>query len=153
MPQRPPERPRSLADRLNTLFDTIRRPDGRPHSNEEVAAFCREHTGEPFSRAYVSQLRKAERDNPTKRNLEALAAFFDVSPAYFFDDEKSERIRGELELLAALRDNAVRQVALRAVNLSAADLGVITDLMDAIGRHQPDRPPDPPADPTDPERP
>ncbi|MQA12035.1 MAG: helix-turn-helix domain-containing protein [Pseudonocardiaceae bacterium] len=133
------ERSGALADRLNVLFDMIRRPDGKPHTNEEVAEFCRERTGEPFSRAYVSQLRKGERSNPTKRNLEALAAFFDVSPVYFFDDEKSAQIRAELELLGPLRNNAVRQVALRAVNLSPEGLGTITDMIDAIGRREAQR--------------
>jgi ESX-1-secreted protein regulator len=133
-----PETGHTLADKLNRLFDTIRRPDGKPHTNEEVAAFCRERTGEPFSRAYMSQLRKGERDNPTKRNLAALAAFFDVSPAYFFDDDRSRQIAVELDLLAALRDKKVRQVALRAVNLDAGDLAVVADMIESIGRRRED---------------
>ncbi|TCP56952.1 helix-turn-helix protein [Tamaricihabitans halophyticus] len=128
-----------LGAKLNALFDMIRRPDGKPHSNEEVAEWCREHTGEPFSRAYVSQLRKGERSNPTKRNLEALASFFDVSPGYFFDDAKSEQIKAELELLGAMRDNAVRQVALRAMRLSPEGLSTVTDLIEAIGKREAQR--------------
>lgn len=130
---------RTLAEKLNALFDMIRRSDGKAHTNEEVADWCRAHTGEPFSRAYVSQLRKGERANPTKRNLEALAAFFDVSPVYFFDDEKSEQIRAELEVLGALRDNTVRQLALRASNLSPEGLGTIADMIDAIGKREAQR--------------
>lgn len=95
----------------------------------------------------MSQLRKGERTNPTKRNLEALASFFDVSPVYFFDDQKSEQIRAELELLGALRNNAVRQVALRAVNLSPEGLGTITDMIEAIGRREAERGVDPDTEP------
>lgn len=130
---------RTLADRLDKLFETIRRPDGRKHSNAEVAAFCRAHTGESCSREYISQLRKGKRDNPTKRNLEALAAFFDLSPAYFFDDTQSERIRGQLELAAALRDSDVRQIALRAVRLGKPDLRLVTDMIESLARRQAER--------------
>jgi transcriptional regulator with XRE-family HTH domain len=133
---------RSLADKLNWLFDTVRRPTGRKHTNREVAAFCAEHTGESFSPEYVSQLRKGQRTNPTKHNLEALAAFFDVSPAYFFDDEKSEEIRAQMDLAAALRDDDVRAIALRdltsvlrdnAGRMSATDLELVTDMVRSIG--------------------
>lgn len=127
---------RTLAERLNALFDMVRRPDGKAHTNEELAEWCRKHNGEPFSRAYVSQLRKGERTNPTKRNLEALASFFDVSPVYFFDDKRSEQIRAELELLGALRDSTVRQLALRASNLSPEGLGTLTDMVEAIGKRE-----------------
>lgn len=131
----------SLADKLNWLFDTVRRPNGRKHTNKEVAEFCRERTGESFSPEYVSQLRKGQRDNPTKRNLEALSAFFDVSPAYFFDDEKSEQIRAQMDLAASMRDGDVRAVALRdltrtlrdtADHLSLNDLQLVTDMVRSI---------------------
>lgn len=135
------QRARSLADKLNWLFETVRRPDGRKHTNKEVAEFCRERTGESFSPEYVSQLRKGQRDNPTKRNMEALAAFFDVSPAYFFDDEKSEQIRAQMDLAAALRDGDVRALALRDLTailrdnanaMSVDDLQLVTDLVRSI---------------------
>jgi transcriptional regulator with XRE-family HTH domain len=137
-----PRPTRSLADKLNWLFDTVRRPNGRKHTNKEVAEFCRERTGESFSPEYISQLRKGQRDNPTKRNLEALAAFFDVSPAYFFDDEKSEQIRAQMDLATALRDDDVRAVALRdlttilrdnANQMSVTDLQLVTDMIRSIG--------------------
>lgn len=70
--------------------------------------------GPTISATYLWQLRKGLRDNPNKKHLEALADFFGVSPAYFFDDESVARIDAELELLAALREGSVRQIALRA---------------------------------------
>lgn len=141
MTEAKPSRVTSLADKLNWLFDTVRRPNGRKHTNKEVAEFCRERTGESFSPEYVSQLRKGQRDNPTKRNLEALSAFFDVSPAYFFDDEKSEQIRAQMDLAASMRDGDVRAVALRdltktlrdtAGHLSLSDLQLVTDMVRSI---------------------
>ncbi|WHT18366.1 XRE family transcriptional regulator [Crossiella sp. CA-258035] len=129
----------SLAERIDHLFQVIRRPNGEQHSNEEVAKACRESTGETFSATYLWQLRTGRRDNPTKRHLEALAGFFQVPPAYFFDDEQGKVIARELELLGALRNTAVRDVALRAVNLSEEGLGTVTDIIDAIARREAQR--------------
>ncbi|MFD8491741.1 XRE family transcriptional regulator [Amycolatopsis sp. NPDC059657] len=128
-----------LAERIDHLFSVVRRPNGEQHSHEEVAKACREATGESFSATYLWQLRTGRRDNPTKRHLEALAAFFQVPPAYFFDDEQGDKIAQELELLGALRNNAVRQVALRAVTLSEEGLGTINDIIDTIQRREAQR--------------
>ncbi|GAA3073924.1 helix-turn-helix domain-containing protein [Streptosporangium carneum] len=129
----------TLSDRIDHLFQVVRRPNGEQHSHEEVAKACRESTGETFSATYLWQLRTGRRDNPTKRHLEALAAFFQVPPAYFFDDEQGTAIAKELELLGALRNSAVRDVALRAVNLSEEGLGTVADIIDAIERREAQR--------------
>jgi transcriptional regulator with XRE-family HTH domain len=129
----------SLAGKIDRLFEIIRRPDREQFRNEEVAAACREETGESFSATYLWQLRNGKRINPTKRHLEALARFFQVSPAYFFDDDEGARIAEELELLGALRDSAVRQIALRAVTLSPEGLGTVSDIIEAIRRREDQR--------------
>lgn len=126
----------TLAERIERLFRTVRRPNREPYSNEEVARACREASGESFSTTYLWQLRTGRRDNPTKRHLEALAQFFQVPPAYFFEDEQSARIAEELVLLGALRDAGVRDVALRAVTLSPEGLGTISDMIEAIARRE-----------------
>lgn len=126
----------TLAARIDRLFDVVRRPDRRPYTHGEVARACREASGESFSATYLWQLRTGRRDNPTKRHLEALAAFFQVPVAYFFDDDQGAKIAEELDLLGALRDAAVRQVALRAVTLSTEGLDTVTDLIEAIARRE-----------------
>ncbi|WP_086825827.1 helix-turn-helix domain-containing protein [Allokutzneria sp. NRRL B-24872] len=128
-----------LAEKIDHLFRVVRRPNGDQHSHEEVAKACREATGESFSATYLWQLRTGRRDNPTKRHLEALAEFFQVPPAYFFDDEKGAAIAKELDLLAALRNSEVRRMALRAVNLSEEGLGTVNDIIDAIERREAQR--------------
>ncbi|MFD7089924.1 XRE family transcriptional regulator [Streptomyces sp. NPDC059896] len=126
----------SLADKIDGLFRAVRRPNREQYSHEEVARACREATGDSFSATYLWQLRTGRRDNPTKRHLEALARFFDVPVAYFFDGGQGAAIARELELLAALRDAGVRSVALRAVNLSPESVGTISDLIDVIARRE-----------------
>lgn len=114
---------------------------GRKHTSKEVAAFCAARTGESFSPEYVSQLRRQHRDNPTKHNLEALAGSFDVSPAYFFDDEQSEQIRAPREPARALRDNEVCALVPRdltstltdtAGRMSVKDLRLLTDVVRSV---------------------
>jgi transcriptional regulator with XRE-family HTH domain len=126
----------TLAEKIDTLFQVVRRPTYEQFSHEEVAKACREWSGESFSATYLWQLRTGRRDNPTKRHLEALAHFFHVPVAYFFDDDRGSAIAKELELLGALRDAEVRSVALRAVNLSAEGIGTISDMIDVIARRE-----------------
>ncbi|HEY3682481.1 MAG TPA: helix-turn-helix domain-containing protein [Streptosporangiaceae bacterium] len=122
----------SLAAKVDHLFQTVRPHAGREFSFEEVAEALRAKGGPTISATYIWQLRKGIRDNPTKRHLEALAGFFGVPPAYFFDDEETRRIDAELMLLTALRDSPVRQIALRANGLSPKSLEAIADMVDRV---------------------
>jgi transcriptional regulator with XRE-family HTH domain len=77
-------------------------------------------------------LRTGKRDNPTLKHLEALAAFFGVPAAYFFDDEASAKIDQELHLLITLRDSDVRALALRMADLSPESLGTLADVIERV---------------------
>lgn len=137
-PSQPQTQPPSqtLAAKIDALFRAVRRPNREQYSHEEVAKACREATGESFSATYLWQLRTGRRDNPTKRHLEVLAQFFQVPVAYFFDDAQGAAITKELELLTALRDAGVRNIALRAVNLSPEAVGTISDIIDVLARRE-----------------
>ncbi|MEH1126296.1 helix-turn-helix domain-containing protein [Micromonospora sp. CPCC 206061] len=113
-----PAKPRTLADKLNHLFRTVHPGDRGPYSNEEVASAIRE-SGESMSATYLWLLRRGERTNPTMRHLQALAGFFGVPPAYFFDDAVTRRTDRDLELLSSLRQLGTKRVALRTVLASA----------------------------------
>jgi transcriptional regulator with XRE-family HTH domain len=126
----------TLAEKIDTLFRIVRRPNRDQFSHEEVAKACREATGETFSATYLWQLRTGRRDNPTKRHLESLARFFKVPVSYFFDDDQGASIAAELELLGALRDAGVRSMALRAVNLSPEGVDTITEMIDVLARRE-----------------
>lgn len=132
----------TLAEKLDRLFGTVHPPGRGEYTYEEVAAAIRDR-GVMISHTYVWQLRKGTRDNPTKRHLEALAEFFGVNAAYFLDDEAARRIDEQLELLAALRDNAVRTMALRAAGLSGPSLEAIHGMIEHARRIEglPDDPP------------
>jgi len=120
---------RSLADKLDHLFSVVHPAKGE-YTYDQVSKAIEERGGPTISAAYIWQLRKGARDNPTKRHLEALAQFFGVPPSYFFDEEAAHRVDAELELLAALRDHDVRQVALRASGLSSGSLAAIAAMIE-----------------------
>jgi transcriptional regulator with XRE-family HTH domain len=113
-----PDEARTLADKINQLFRTIHPRDRGPYSNEEVASSIRDG-GESMSATYLWMLRRGERTNPTMRHLQALAGFFGVAPAYFFDEAVTRRTDRDLELLSSLRQLGAKRVALRTVLESA----------------------------------
>ncbi|MFM9372842.1 helix-turn-helix domain-containing protein [Streptomyces sp. Da 82-17] len=123
----------TLAVRLNHLFEVIR-PAGRdrPYSNDELAALLQEQGGPTISGTYLWQLRTGRRDNPTKRHLEALADFFGVPVAYFFDDDVARRVGSDLETLLRLRESGVQSVALRAVGLSPKSMDAVLAMIDRV---------------------
>ncbi|MFI1092388.1 helix-turn-helix domain-containing protein [Streptomyces sp. NPDC020917] len=134
----------ALATKLDHLFGVVRPSGGNEYTFDEVAEAIKAQGGPTISSTYLWQLRKGIRDNPTKRHLEALAAFFGVPPAYFFDDAEAERIDAQLALLSALRDAPVRHIALRARGLSAKSLEAISDMVDRV--RELEGLPDPPGD-------
>ncbi len=122
--------PKTLAERIDYLFSAVHPRDRSEYTYREVANAIQERGGPSISASYIWQLRTGAKDNPTKKHLEALASFFGVSPAYFFDDAAAEKIEAQLALLTAMRDAGVRHVALRAAGLSKESLDVVRDLIE-----------------------
>jgi transcriptional regulator with XRE-family HTH domain len=124
---------KSLSEKIEYLFRTVQ-PLGREYSLQEVADGCRSIADASFSKAYVWSLRNGARSNPTMRHLEALAAFFGVPPAYFFDDEVVERVETQIALATALGNADIRAVALRMNKLSSLDRKSLIRIVDEIQR-------------------
>ena len=133
----------TLAARLNHLFATVRRPDGKEFSNEQVAAaILATKQVKTLSQSYIWQLRNGVKDNPTVSHLRGLAKFFDVPVSYFFDDEDAERvdrklaeIQAERERLAELTGSSELQLlAMRAGELSPERRQQVMDLLDVVYR-------------------
>lgn len=126
------EGPGELARKIDRLFRTAH-PRGKDEiSYREVAKAIEERGGPTISASYLHALRTGSKDNPTKRHLEAIAEFFRVPPAYFFNDELGRRIDSQLELLESLRDAGVRHIALRASELSPESVDMIREIIDRL---------------------
>lgn len=123
--------PRGIfAERLDHLFRTAHPKDRGPYTPAEVADAINEAADDRVvSGTYLWLLRTGQRDNPTMKHLIAIARFFAVSPTYFFPDDAMRQDAVPAELTAALSDDKVREMALRAAGLSDRSLKAITDMI------------------------
>ncbi|WP_258544162.1 helix-turn-helix domain-containing protein [Streptomyces ipomoeae] len=118
----------TFAEPLNYLFKHVRLEGwSGPPTNAEVAAA----TGNAEST--IGQLRRGDKPNPTLKTIKALAGYFQVSPGFFFDKRVARRdmekheapTEAEKRLIAAIRSQGVRRIALRANGLSAESLKML----------------------------
>jgi len=122
-----------FASRLNDLFDNVPGPDGKPYTNDAVIKVIAASGGPTISKGYLSELRTGKKDNPTLKHIEALADFFGVDPAYFVGDpEYADRLAAELKLLAGMKRAGVRDIALRASELSDQNLSMVEAILETV---------------------
>jgi transcriptional regulator with XRE-family HTH domain len=125
-----------FTERLNELF-RMSRPKGLRWTNDEVAAEIKKADPDiKVSGAYLSALRTGKRTRPSPELQVALAKFFGVSPAYFFDSQRGEQIGHQLAALDDMRQAGVRAIALRAVGLPTESLDAMTTVLDQMRRLQ-----------------
>lgn len=123
--------PGVVARRLDHLFRTVRPGNRGPFTHKEVADAINAHAGARIiSPNYLWQLRKGERTEPSHSRLVAISRFFGVDVSYFSDDDAAGRADEQLELLAAIRDQGVRRIALRAAGLSPGSLRAILAMIE-----------------------
>ncbi len=118
--------------RLNQLFQTFRAPDGGEYTYRQVADGIEQLVGYKTSPSYLQVLRTGVRINPSIKHLHGLCAFFGVPIEYFFDEELARQFDAQLELAASLRDPAVRELATRAVGLSAETLETLKAMVEHV---------------------
>lgn len=126
-----------LSERLNRLFELVHPPDRGPYTNQEVAELLRERGGLTLSHVYLWQLRTGRRSNPTRRYLEALAEFFGVPVAYFFEDATAVKVESELELVRRMRESGVQRVAARVAGLSPQSVDQVLAFIEQIREQEP----------------
>ena len=89
-----------MAVRMQYLLATVRKADDTAYTMDEIAQ------GTGVSLTYLRNMLAGRQDNPSRKVIAALAGFFEVSPAYFFqatDEEDSERSEPASEIEVALR--------------------------------------------------
>jgi len=99
------EEPRSVAGRVEHLFEVVRNPKtGEPYTNAEVARM----TLGDLSEKDVEGMRSGAIGDPTVGQVVALASVFGVEPSYLLD--RGEPSILDEELVRALRDEDVREI-------------------------------------------
>lgn len=125
-----------LALRLDRLFRNVHPPGKKEYSNDAVAEAIRAAGGPGVTGAYLQQLRKGVKDNPSTRLLEALAAFFGLeSAAYFFQDEEAAQVDlGVAVLTKLLLEADAFDIAARLADLPADSRELVRQLVDHLAQ-------------------
>ena len=74
-----------FAQKLESLFQTVTKPDGSQYTEVEVEV-ATANMGYKLTNSYIRKLRDGVSQNPSYEKIIALAKFFKVSPAYFFEE-------------------------------------------------------------------
>lgn len=119
-----------LSQKLNKLFEIMRNPNAPALSNAAAAEAITQKTGVSISPAYLWQLRSGIKTNPTVQHLRAIATFFGVPASYLIDSGIDPEIDAQLNLLQALRDSGVRDLAMRASGLTPQALTSLAAMVD-----------------------
>lgn len=118
----------AFAERFSRLIADVH-PGGRgPYTLAEVARAL-SAAGTHVSASYLSELRNGTKTAPTTKLVEALASFFHVSPAYFFDNDYAAAADADLLFLAKLRDGGAEKIAARAVDLSEESQNAVAQMI------------------------
>ena len=127
--------PQTLADRLNQAFATLHPADRGPYSNREVIRWLLANSTPEQSVPSLTSLgllRSGAATDPTVGKLQSIARFFKIPASYFVEDNAhSDGVQADLQLLDAMRDTQVREIAARAVQL---DPSIRDWLVDTIRR-------------------
>jgi transcriptional regulator with XRE-family HTH domain len=105
----PSYKPQQFAQRLEELFEL----------RGLKADYVAHKVG--ISKAYLSRLRHGKATNPGFTIIQALAAVFDVSPAYFFGEEDSPKLE---------------DIAMRASDLDDKGRKALTDILTYLANLQ-----------------
>ncbi|MEV0732259.1 helix-turn-helix transcriptional regulator [Polymorphospora sp. NPDC050346] len=130
--------------RLDHLFQTVRPVGKDRYTVRQVSESIRKNQGVEISAGYISMLCTGERDNPGLQQVEALAKFFGVPPAFLSGHGDTDAVARDLRTLRdaielkeklqaadeAMNDPEIRTVALKARGLSADNLKLVNALLD-----------------------
>lgn len=146
--------PSDLARRLNHLFRVIHPRGLGEYTVEEVVEGIRLRDGPSLSGAELVQYRSGQRDDPAPPQLDALADFFGVNPAYFHDSAVTERVDAALEFLLVLRDSGAQIGCIRLFNGTVTPelLRTLTSMLERVRDLEKQAEAERASDPPDPRR-
>jgi transcriptional regulator with XRE-family HTH domain len=122
----------SLAEKIDWLFRTKRRKNGKEYTYSQVERGTRR----AITGAYVWKLRTGDSSNPSYKALKALADFFDVPLSFFWRDDVTEGFAERLHVAHELEDEGVMAIALRAAELNEDGKRAILEMIEYVRRAQ-----------------
>lgn len=120
----------AIAAKIEYLLNTVRRPDGREYTYDEIERGTKGHV----SRSYVWKLRNGRSQNPSLDVIESLAEFFHVPPEFFFsvDGDPEDMQRQTAMVAALLHDPAARRLAEAARGLTPTAVRIVLGVIGAL---------------------
>jgi transcriptional regulator with XRE-family HTH domain len=122
----------TLAEKIDLLFKTFKKPDGSQYTYQEVE----EGTNKAITGAYVWKLRTGRAKNPSYKVLKVLSDFFQVPVSFFFEEEVSEEYLQDLKLATQLREAGVQHIALRTGDLDEAGKRAVLEMIEYVRKAQ-----------------
>ena len=113
-----------FAERLNTLLELKKKPDGSQYTQEEVVQGAKG----TLSRAYLWKLRTGRAKNPGFHIVQALADFFAVDIHYF----TAEKADGVEMIDQAREDELLKQITVRSSMLGREGKLALLSIIDFI---------------------
>jgi transcriptional regulator with XRE-family HTH domain len=107
--------------RLRQLFRTVRDKQGKEYSPADVQA----GTQNALTTSYIWRLLSGSATNPSYNVIKALADFFQVEPAYFFQDEAAT-------MADSRKQHLLDEVAMRASHLDEDGIQRVVDILEHI---------------------
>jgi len=107
----------TFAQKLEKLFKTITKSNGEEYSREEIEV----GTNKAITSSYLYRLRTGKSTNPTIDKVQAIADFFNIDPAYFFEEDDKEPTPDPNRLVA--------NIAFRASHM---DMKAVEDMLQMI---------------------
>ena len=117
---------RTIAELVNDLFRTHRRPDGREYSASEIA---RKLNGQ-LDVSTITALRTGKVTNPTRNTLLLLCQCFNVPPSYFFP----ELAESTVDDVPQAQPTESLRIALRTSGLTPEDQKYVEGLIAILQR-------------------
>ncbi len=121
----------TIGQKLDSLFRTVRKPDGSEYNNREVA----DGIGNIISSAYLWRIRndKPGAQKPSFEIIDALAEFFGVPTDYFSSNPPiADQFTRELERAAEYRELGLQQIILLARDLNEEGQQAVLAMIDAL---------------------
>ena len=121
----------NVTDRIDLLFKTVTKPDGKKYSYQDV-----EELGEGVvTRAAIWKARTGKTENPRPKLLGALSKAFRVPMEYFSDEQVTA---GDIPRYQKQyrNDRMVERIALRSSRLNEDGKQAILDIIDFVRKVQ-----------------
>lgn len=118
----------TLAEKLERLFNEVRKPDGSKYTQTDVV----DGTNGVLTRVYLWKLRTGRATNPGFQIIKAIADFFGVDTNYFSDEDDATT---GLEI-SRQNERYIDEIQTRAYKMDDKARKAILDMMDFILSNQ-----------------